>query len=152
MTPKFVPTVKLDPSQITDLRNVTGGNEAATQRDNETSKSIQSLIAQTDLIARSTDIDQLGAITDRGLSSVDTSTIRGASQTSSASTQAGFHSAQQTFASGLGIEQTIRANRPIINVDVQISATDITQVNVVEDRGGSRSGSRDGDGGGGPGQ
>ncbi len=151
-TPQFIPTVKLDASQITDLRNVTGGSTAAAQRDDETSKSIQSLISQTELVARSTDIDQLGTVTDRGLSAVDVSTVRGASQTSSAATQAGFHSAQQTFATGLGIEGAIRANRPIINVDVQISATDITQVNVVEDRGGSRSGSRDGDGGGGPGQ
>jgi hypothetical protein len=65
---------------------------------------------------------------------------------------AGIAAASSNYGAANLITGAIAANRPIINVDVQISATDITQVNVVEDRGGSRSGSRDGDGGGGPGQ
>jgi hypothetical protein len=118
---------------------------AGAQRDKETSAAIQTIVAQQ---ATSNDIETLRGKIAAGLQTVDTSTHG----TTIAATQAGFHAAQQTFATGLGIEGAIRANRPIINVDVQISATDITQVNVVEDRGGSRSGSRDGDGGGGPGQ
>ncbi len=136
-----------------DLATAAAGIQtAAAQRDAETSSSIQQLIAQTDLVARSSDIDQLGAITDSGLGAVDTSTIRGAAATSSAATQAGFNVAGQTFSSGIGIEGAIARNRPIINVDVSISATTINRVKVVEDRGGSRDSSRDGDGGGGPGQ
>ncbi len=118
---------------------------AGAQRDKETSDAINLIVSQQ---ATSNDIETLRGKIAEGLATVDTSTHG----TSIAATQAGFHAAQQTFATGLGIEGAIRANRPIINVDVQISATDITQVNVVEDRGGSRSGSRDGDGGGGPGQ
>ena len=76
----------------------------------------------------------------------------GAHNTSLAATQAGQASARQTFASGLGIEGAIRASQPITNVKVEISATNVTAVNVVSDRGGERNGSRDGDGGGGPGQ
>ncbi len=122
---------------------------AGAQRDKETSDAINTIVAQQ---ATSNDIETLRGKIAEGLSSVDTSTMQAGRSTSIAATQAGFHAAQQTAASGWGIEGAIARNRPIINVDVQISATDITQVNVVEDRGGSRSGSRDGDGGGGPGQ
>jgi hypothetical protein len=136
-----------------DLAKAAAGIQtAAAQRDAETSTSIQDLIAQTDLVARSTDIETLRGVTDRGLATVDTSTVRGASQTSAAATNAGYTSAQQTFATGLGIEGAIRANRPIIDVTVNISATTVRDTVTVADRGGSRSGSRDGDGGGGPGQ
>ncbi len=122
---------------------------AGAQRDKETSDAINTIVAQQ---ATSNDIETLRGRIAEGLQSVDTSTMNAGRSTSIAATQAGFHAAQQTAASGWGIEGAIARNRPIINVDVQISATDITQVNVVEDRGGSRSGSRDGDGGGGPGQ
>ncbi len=76
----------------------------------------------------------------------------GAHNTSMAATQAGQAAARQTFASGVGIESAIHAIdvRPVITVE--ISATNVTRVNVEADRGGERSGSRDGDGGGGPGQ
>ncbi len=122
---------------------------AGAQRDAETSASINTIVAEQ---AKGSDIEELRGNIATGLQAVDAATMLGAHQTSMAASQAGFGVARQTAASGFGIESAIRANRPIINVDVQISATDITQVNVVEDRGGSRSGSRDGDGGGGPGQ
>jgi hypothetical protein len=140
ITPKFNPVVKLDPSQITDIRDTTAAIYALDQsqksRDAETSSAISALVDTTD----------------GGLGTLDTSVVQGTANTTNASRMAGIAAASAAYGAGAGIEQTIRANRPIINVDVQISATDITQVNVVEDRGGSRSGSRDGDGGGGPGQ
>ncbi len=154
----FVPTVKLDASQITDLRGPTAAafqtafDKASSARDTETSSSIQSLIAQTDLVAKSADIASLSGVTDQDLATLSGDTTRGASQTSSAATGAGFHAAGQTFASGIGIENAVRQSRPIIDVTVNISATTVRDTVTVADRGGSRSGSRDGDGGGGPGQ
>jgi hypothetical protein len=122
---------------------------AGAQRDKETSDAINTIVAQQ---ATSNDIETLRGNIAQGLQTVDTSTMQAGHLASIASTQAGFGVARQTFASGIGIESAIHSIdvRPIITV--QISATDVTQVNVVEDRGGSRSGSRDGDGGGGPGQ
>jgi hypothetical protein len=138
--PKFVATVKLDPSQITDIRDTTGAiyalDQAQKARDADTSAGINALVATTD----------------GGLGTLDTSVVQQGANTTNAARMAGVAASSAAYGAGAGIEGAIRANRPIINVDVQISATDITQVNVVEDRGGSRSGSRDGDGGGGPGQ
>ncbi len=125
---------------------------AGAQRDAETSSSIQTLIAQDASIAQSVDVEDLNAKATAAIASLDQTTYTGTSATTQAARTAGMAAASAAYGAGAGVEQAIRANRPIINVDVQISATDITQVNVVEDRGGSRSGSRDGDGGGGPGQ
>ncbi len=126
--------------------------DAGAQRDAETSSSIQALIAQGATIAQSADVENLQAKATAAIASLDQTTYTGTSATTQAARTAGMAAASAAYGAGAGVEQAIRANRPIINVDVQISATDITQVNVVEDRGGSRSGSRDGDGGGGPGQ
>jgi len=95
---------------------------------------------------------KIDAVTQGILGNLVPSVDIGAHNTSVAATQAGQASARQTFASGLGIEGAIRASQPITNVKVEISATNVTAVNVVADRGGERNGSRDGDGGGGPGQ
>jgi hypothetical protein len=119
---------------------------AAAQRDKETSDAIS-------VLATTTDISNLqGAVTQGILGNLVPSVDVGAHNTSLAATQAGQAAARQTFASGLGIQAAIRDSQPITNVKVQISATNVTDVQVVADRGGSRSGSRDGDGGGGPGQ
>jgi hypothetical protein len=95
---------------------------------------------------------KIDAVTQGILGNLVPSVNVGAHNTSLAATQAGQAAARQTFASGLGIEGAIRASQPITNVKVEISATNVTAVNVVSDRGGERNGSRDGDGGGGPGQ
>ncbi len=131
------------------LEQATAILAAGAQRDKETSDAIATIVNQQ---ATSNDIETLRGNIAQGLQSVDTTTMLGAHQTSTASTQAGFGVARQTFASGVGIENAIRSIdvRPVINVE--ISATNVTRVNVEADRGGSRSGSRDGEGGGGPGQ
>ena len=119
---------------------------AASQRDKETSDAIS-------VLATTSDISGLQAAVTQGiLGNLVPSVNVGAHNTSLAATQAGQAAARQTFASGLGIEGAIRASQPITNVKVEISATNVTAVNVVSDRGGERNGSRDGDGGGGPGQ
>ena len=119
---------------------------AASQRDKETSDAIS-------LLATTSDVTSLkDAVTQGILGNLVPSVDIGAHNTSVAATQAGQAAARQTFASGLGIEGAIRASQPITNVKVEISATNVTSVQVVADRGGERNGSRDGDGGGGPGQ
>ena len=131
----------------TSLGTVADGILAAgAQRDKETSDAIS-------VLATTTDISNLqGAVTQGILGNLVPAVDIGAHNTSLAATQAGQAAARQTFASGLGIEGAIRASQPITNVKVEISATNVTAVNVVSDRGGERNGSRDGDGGGGPGQ
>jgi len=119
---------------------------AGAQRDKETSDAIS-------VLATTTDISNLqGAVVQGILGNLVPSVDLGAHQTSLAATQAGQAAARQTFATGLGIEGAIRASQPITNVKVEISATNVTSVQVQADRGGDRNSSRDGDGGGGPGQ
>jgi hypothetical protein len=110
--------------------------KAGAQRDAETSKSISDLIVTAD----------------SGLTTLDGSVVREGGNMSAAARNAGIAASMSNYGAAGMITSAIAANRPIINVDVAISATKINEVTVVEDRGGSRSGSRDGDGGGGPGQ
>lgn len=131
----------------TSLSTVADGILAAgAQRDKETSDAIS-------VLATTTDVTNLqGAVTQGILGNLVPAVDIGAHNTSLAATQAGQAAARQTFASGIGIEGAIRASQPITNVKVNISATNVTSVQVVADRGGDRNSSRDGDGGGGPGQ
>ncbi len=123
---------------------------AGAQRDAETSSSIQTLIAHDATIAQSTDVEDLKAKTSAAIAALDVTTYTGTAATTQAARTAGMTAASAAYGAGAGVEQAIRASRPIITVE--ISATNVTRVNVQADRGGERSPSRDGDGGGGPGQ
>jgi len=65
----------------------------------------------------------------------------GLNNTSTAARNAGFTAANAAYGAASGIENTIRANRPIINVDVNISATTIEKTVTVTDRNGPTGGS-----------
>jgi hypothetical protein len=99
-------------------------------------------------VASSTDIEVLRGDIGQGLQMVDTSTVAAGSLAANTARSAGLMAANASRAAGAGIESTLWATRPIVNVNVDVSATTINQVSVTQDRAGAASGSRNGDGAG----
>jgi len=79
--------------------------------------------------------------TTAGLETVRGTVSTGLNNTSTAARNAGFTAANAAYGAATGIENTIRNNRPIINVDVNISATTVEHTVTVTDRNGPSGGS-----------
>jgi hypothetical protein len=79
--------------------------------------------------------------TTAGLETVRGTVSTGLNNTSTSARNAGFTAANASYGAARGIENTIRANRPIIDVQVNISATTIEKTVTVTDRNGPSGGS-----------